>query len=1340
MAVIFFLFFLTLSPGEKLLKGIAESRLKALLKQEVRIGTLETNLFSRIQLQDVEIHQVQSGERIPFLSLNYVKLKYSLLNLLSRRFLIKSLNLDSLNLNIYRDSSGIFNLPLQSSSTKRDSVSSKRRFDIRLNQFSLRNSSIRYIDNLAGIDGSLKNLAITVQNNRYEIYNYRIYVDSGFVQYQDIPLSGSNMKLSGFLSPHKLRLDSLWVDFPGLEFDGNAEVVMDHDTTITGDFSIQGNSSYLVEAAGEMLPKQLSLVPGDLNMALHLESTLNRPEVKAQLQLLTFDIAPIRIEHGLIKANWTPGSIDLENLRLQLLGGVISGQGKLSTDSLLPYQLSLSVEGVDLVKIWQSLYDEASPYQGILSGELNASGSAGDPKDWNIYADLSLKQPKYRMKSLPYLSAKLTVEQRMVNFLLQQGNSHILTKVQLDGKDLEGEFSAEIPQLEPLAALANFPELTGKLQIGGVLSGTLDSPQIQSEIRAENIKYQNFPVDSLTARVIYREGQAYISELHFAGDLNPIDTIQPPFHFTNFTGGIMYHGHASGKVDSLTGEVTVDLVKPSYADIRFDEGFLKIVLDGRRISLSSLQLRRDSLLIKGKGEYHIPSSQGGCEIELMEIPLSTYDLEDRISDLFRKLEQGKSHVDYVGKLIGTFALSETKQFSIKMSGDQINLQKFKVMLPESQDIGGLLDFDLNFSGSFINPQAELDFLIQKPRYELLDMDSVRAKLIFTDDQFQFQPIVIYDRGQNYSASGLVELEKRDDGSYFISEHSLLEGKASGQNFDLSLLFPFLSQDMQVAGRLSFDLNWHGTLAQPHPAGKIMVRDASIRLGPNAQAVEQIDVSLSMEDSVVNVEKVSAVIKDTPFHLQAQIIASHWRSFDLQTSASISDFGNIIGKGTISSDSLNFNAQIKQMDLTLLQPFFNDFKKLSGTLNMEIGLTGSPKNPNIDGQLEVRELALHPAILNTPLEKGVIKIGFNRNQVKVDSLFTTMNGGTIFVSGNLTHDKGGLTDANLEAKINDVKINRPKEFTALVKSAQLSYRKQNNNYLLDGDIILWECRILFNFKPQSILPFAQAVERPKQKLPPFLQNTRLNIRLRESENIWIDNNLARLRLHTELNAIGSPVQPNMTGRLVIEEGYLLYLDRKFKIKRGVVDFIDPDRLNPIIDLKAVSIVKTYRATETISYTIALAIEGPLDEVVVELTSEPSLDKPNIISLLTIGATREQLTGKDTEGRSGVLLDRLQSISSDKLTGYTSGKLGSLLGLEEFSIEGNLFRFDKSWGPQLLASKRISRRMTMTYITTVGHFNEKSIRLDYALSKHFSLEGETDQRGRSGMNLKYRLRSK
>lgn len=1342
--VVLSLLLLTLGPGERWLKGKAEARLQDALGQEVKIGRLETNLLSRVQLRDLQIYDVQAEKTVPFLTLGHAKVEYSLTDLIHRRLLIKSLELDSLKLSIQRDSLGVLNLPKSEPSAGADSIAAEPPLHIRLGNLSLRNSSLEYLDRVMPIEAYLKNLSIMANYNKDETYRYHIQADSVGVEYQGIPVTGKDMKVAGLLSGRQLRLDSISVHLPGLQFTGNAEALVDKDTSIAGDFRLQGNPDKLVQAAEELFPKPLPPVGGDLDLALHVQGSLSQPEVSAKLELKTFDVASISIQRGLAEGSWQANLIDLQKLKLELLGGIISGQGSVSTDSVIAYELSMSIDGVDLARTWQLLYGESGPYQGKIEAKLKASGESQDPAEWKIHADLNLRNAKYRLKPVPDLSAAAAIDKGLAKLLFRQENSEASVQVKLQDEQIDGEFSAKIIDLQPLAGLVDIAELSGELEMQGVVSGKLDSPAMQADIEARNIRYQNFPVDSLKGSIIYRDGQAHISGLHFAGNLSPIDSLEPPFHMTGIRGGIVYWGQVSGTADSLTGEVTIELVQLGYADMGLDEGFVGIVLDNQRINLSSLLLRRDSLLIRGSGEFDIQSRKGISEINLAEIPLGDYNLEENISKLVQKLDESQVSLPHAGKVTAQFDLSDMKQFSLRMEADRMDLERISILLPQAQDIGGLLGFDLDFSGNLDHPQAELDFQLERPRFRSLEMDSLKGHFSFTEQRFQFEPVELHDKGNYSRATGMVQVEKRTDGSYFVSDSSLIEGQVKAEYLDLSLLAAFMPEGAHISGRSSFDLSWNGTLANPRAAGTLSVENGLVQPDSARPGVEHIGLNLSLQDSIIEIQELKGIIQETPFNLKARITSSQWRNFDVEMNLAISDFGAVKGKGTVSSDSLEFDLGIEQMDLSLLLPFTTELNRLSGSLDMGIRLSGSPQDPELDGRLEIRDLLVQPVSLNVPLDGGVIKLRFDKNRVMVDSLFVRMDAGFFFASGVLSHERGELSDAKLQATMSNLKIDRPKEVIALIESARFDYRKQNNYYLLDGDMTLGECRMLVNFRPQSILPFVRAVEKPSKDLPPFLQQTRLDVRVRESEKIWIDNNLARLRFHTELGITGSPAQPNLTGRVSVEEGYVLYLDRKFRISRGVVDFVDPDRLNPIIDFSAETIVKTYRATEMTPYTVTIAIVGPLDEVVVELVSEPPLDKSNILSLLTLGVTRDELVGRDTEGKEGslsnALLERAQSFSSQKISGYTTGKLGDLLGLDQMSIEGNLFRFDKSWGPQLLASKRISRRMTMTYITTVGHFNERNIRLDYELSRHFSLEGETDQRGRSGMNLKYKLRSK
>jgi len=518
----------------------------------------------------------------------------------------------------------------------------------------------------------------------------------------------------------------------------------------------------------------------------------------------------------------------------------------------------------------------------------------------------------------------------------------------------------------------------------------------------------------------------------------------------------------------------------------------------------------------------------------------------------------------------------------------------------------------------------------------------------------------------------------------------------------------------------------------------------LKMDPESPAFRDLQLLVSVQDSILNIERFTGKLQNFSWQTQGQIIARQWKAFDLQMKLEFLELGTILGNGRFTQDSLHLQTRISQMNLAVFQPFLPQVKQLSGTCNTELLIYGLLNNPEARGTLEVRDLEMQVPDLNSKISRSLLKINFDRKTVAIDSIYLAMNGGNIFITGSVTHDKGQPSDINLRANIDDVKIDRPGEASVKLKSVRLNYTKQNAYYLLDGDIILGESRIIYGLRPQALLSFARSVDRPKPEVHPLIQQTRMNVRFRESENMWIDNNLARLRFHTELAFIGNLAQPNLSGRLQIEEGYVFYLDRKFQVKRGVVDFIDPNRLNPIVDLKADASIKSYQTLRGTPYTITLTLSGALDQVVVELTSVPPLEKSNIVALLTVGATREQLTSKDTAGKgtsvAEVLRERMEVLSSQRISSYASRKIGSFLGLEKMTIEGNLFQFGKSWGPELLASKKLSNRMEVTYSTTVGHMNEQSIRLDYRLSKYFSVRGQTDQRSRSSIDLKYGLKFK
>ncbi|MFC1481095.1 translocation/assembly module TamB domain-containing protein [Candidatus Neomarinimicrobiota bacterium] len=363
--------------------------------------------------------------------------------------------------------------------------------------------------------------------------------------------------------------------------------------------------------------------------------------------------------------------------------------------------------------------------------------------------------------------------------------------------------------------------------------------------------------------------------------------------------------------------------------------------------------------------------------------------------------------------------------------------------------------------------------------------------------------------------------------------------------------------------------------------------------------------------------------------------------------------------------------------------------------------------------------------------------FEQKHIRIDSVFATVNSGTLWGSGSLDYDAGQLTNLDLSLHARKLHYNIPRQYSVTVQSLDLSLREAGQAYFLDGDIVLGDSRFIRTVQPREILTFITAIDRPREEMGAVLKKTRLNLRIRDNRQLWINNNLARIRMRSNITILGSLSDPILAGRLTAEEGYALYLDRRFTVKEGLISFVDAARINPEITLTAESTVKSFTQTAGTAYTVTLAIRGPLDQVSVDLKSEPPLDKADIVSMLTVGATRGQLMGGQL---TGALQDRLLGLSSERISRYTAQRLGTLLNLDNVTIEGNLFNYQKLWGPQLIASRKLSNRMSITYRTTIGQFNDQGFRLDYNLSKYFLLAGTTNNSGQSGLDLKFRLRFK
>lgn len=1342
LSVILVFSLLTTGPGENFVRGVIEDRLNKTLNQQVAIGKLETNLVSRLQLEQVEVFQIAGKERTDFLKLRYAVINYRIWELLKRKLPIESITVDSLELSVLRDSSGSFNFPALAAGGDTAAGEAPFAVEVELGSFVLNAAKVSYQDRIIPLEGSLSDIGLALQQEAADHFRFRIQAGAGGLAYLGKPLSLDSLALEGSWEDRQLRLANISIRLPGIECAGAFSVdLKTAPLLLGGNLSLKGELAPAAQIFRDYLPPQFLPLKGQVAADLSLEGTLEDPGISFKVDLADLQAADLPIRVGLLEGQYRQKQIKLDQLRVELLDGSVSGQGLVILDSTLNHQLALSMSGISLTRLSRFISRQPSPYQGVIKGKIETAGSLRSPEQLQASARISLQQVKYQSRRFPDFNAGLFYQKNLLNLEIQQENSTIRAAIERKDEKLSGEFILEIFNLEPFVGFFNISELDGALSVRGNIAGTLEKPEIKASFSGKGINYQNLPLDSVWGGVTYRNQQLSLEQTAFSGVLDSVDSLSEPFHLTGLYGGLSYKGSISGGLDRLQGELIIQLFQPGYKDFRFEKGKLDVAFTHERAELKSLVLERDSLILELSGEYSIPSASGNLRT-VFSRKLSVSDSLEARSDSSGEPAEPERPICDSGIISAEFDISSSTLWRIDLEGSGLKLQDVLILSPEPLPLGGNLHFSLEFEGSLESPSAGLYLSVDSLSYQQAFLDSLRGNFRLEDNRLHCENLEGFLLGNKTRATGEIELVKKAEGFYTISDNCIIRGGIEGRDIDLQLLSLFLDPEMQLSGYSTYRLEWEGALKRPHLKGELEIRDGMIKVKPETPPIQAVQASVLFEDSVFQFPNISGIIQEMPFRVKGKMTVRDWAEYHTQLNLDLVGVEVLSGNGTLYEDSLHLDLELKDFELSLLQAFAPELKKLSGTAVSTLRIDGPFSDPEVTGNLLVSNLSFQLPLLDAPFTNGLVKINLDKNVVKLDSLSLALNGGSISASGQLAHQERQLTQLNLELFIKDVKVERPKAYTLVITSAQLSYRKHDNYYDLGGDIVLGETHLIYNFPPKALLGFMQKVERPAEELPAIVQQTRLDVRLRESENIWINTNLARLHLHSELGFIGTLSHPNVAGRLSAVEGYVLYLDRKFKVQSGTMDFVDPNRMNPFIDFKAEASVRTYQKMEAIPYTINLAISGPLDQAKVELTSDPPLDRSDIIALLTVGGTREQLAGRDAGGEGSsvndIMVDRAGTITSQKLSQYITGNVAGTLGLEELSVEGNLFGRGKSGGAQLLASQKISDRVGITYTTNVGHLNEQSIRLDYNLSRYFSMEGKTDQRSRSSIVLKYRLR--
>ncbi|MCF7810435.1 translocation/assembly module TamB domain-containing protein [bacterium] len=1327
----FLFLFLTTSPGENFLRNQLVSGFNKRFTHDIHIGKLETNLLNRLQLEGIRISSKDSTIA-QFIDLKFVKIGYTLFDLLDNNLTIDSLRIDNMNVSLDRDSSGNFNLPKLITKPEPTEEKGDSKYHLVLKSAEIKQSSITYQDKtlpLSGTAGKVNSLILLDEKG----YNIDTAIDSITFDYLGAFFAASDFKLSANYFNDSLSINSVNLKLPGFDVAGDAVFnLSDEPPSITGLLSLSGSPDKLAESFDKYIPAKLKPLSGQLDIKLTVNGNLHDPTIQAKILFPELKMQNLQLNDGKLELNVSRQLIDIQHLSFNSMNGRASGHGRLELDSTVNYEMYFDVNNLCLCELNKSFLNKQSVYLGRVTGSLQAKGSLLTPEYSETKGRLSVNHISLMDKTIPDLTVVVNSKHGKAELEINQGESRINSSLLYADQKFDGVFSINIPDLIPVAGLLNIKDVSGKLNIRGSFKGKEKFELDKFEFNGSNLKYADIPLDEITGSLTYKNSILIFGKSSFNGSLNDISKLRKPADLRDFKGDVRYKGEVSGKIDNLKGSLKIELDNPCFKEYSFEDGSIETVIDRKKIDLINVSLSDDSLQYNASGSFSLKTFNGQIDVNILkkiELPDS-----ETIAEPLVKENAGNISFD--------FDISNKHDMNIDANGTGFELTVLSDIIKKQLDIAGTIDFSLHFQGSIENPYAQTEFQLANFRYNTVLLDSVAGKATFNGRSLNLKSLRIKN-GENSLLCGCkLEINSGDKKKFSISPDSKFTGYIRSEAFNLTYFTELLPSTLTYGGIVNCSLDFRGSINKPVVNGLITLNNGSLIFPTTAPPFVNLELMAEFRGSSVRIKNLSGSVKDNPFKLTGEISTEDRRVFRSAFDLAVLDRKVLSGSGDVGYDWLNYELVANDFDLTMLQGISSYLAKIQGRMNSAVRISGSLNNPDINGSVIGREIHLKPELSDAPLQDGVLIIRFDKKTISLDSLFFRFKDGWLLSEGNAVRQDSGYTSFSFHTRAEALNFKQQKKYTLEIKSVDLNYTLKEDQYYFEGNVILGESRLLYRFQTQELISLFQKSNRPRRPLPTVLQKTKLDVRLHESEKIWIDNNLARLRLHSELAVTGSPAQPNINGRLEVAEGYIIYLDRKFQVQEGILDFADPVKPNPYITLRAETDVRNYRSINNDMYKITLVVSGTMENPIVDLYSEPPLDKPDILSLLTLGMTMDRPADSRSTGRTNALADamkdRLGETSTARISGYVSRKTESALGLDEVSVTGSLFSVNNSTGPQLLASKKLTDKMEVTYITTIGHMNEQGIRLNYYLTRRFSLEGQTDQRGNAGLDLKYRIK--
>jgi translocation and assembly module TamB len=822
--------------------------------------------------------------------------------------------------------------------------------------------------------------------------------------------------------------------------------------------------------------------------------------------------------------------------------------------------------------------------------------------------------------------------------------------------------------------------LDGEVQWTGRITGPSDGPQFQGHIRGQNLLYDQLGVESIEGDLTYSPEELQIARGHVVRGAMKAG-IDGNLQLTDWEFRPENQWSAEVDLEQVPFEALEDLTGKHYP--------IKGLVTGQ---------------FYGRGTHAEPAVTGLLDVadaEAYTVPFSrlrgqltaTPD-EVRLSNAELRFFAPETHkTGGAGIVTGTVDYRFADgSLNMDLVGAGLPLANFQRVRAANLPVSGQLSFRLKSSGPLLHPQAEGSF-------RMVD--------------FQMGDEVIGSFGGDINSDG--------QNAQLELSSAMSEGAISGQ-VKVGLAEPYPIDALVSIKSINLD-PYLATALHLHKFGGHGNADGDISMKGELQHPETLVVDgnftrLTLAYGEVHLEN-SEPIHITSSRDSLKIISAALKGTD--TNAEVTGFIQFTGRRTVS---MKLNGSV---DLRLFNGYIPGVD-IAGHADMNASFEGTLDRPRIIGRVNLNNVSARSPDFPTGLSNLKGALVFDANRLFFENVAGEAGGGIISLTGSVNYSDTPLR-YDITAKTDRLRIRYPEGMSWLA-GGSLRLTGTPDGGLLTGRVQIQRVTLNQGLESAGVLVSSSSTPTTSS----YLRNLQIDVEATSTPDSRMDWPGAHLEADASLRVRGTAEHPILLGHIHVISGELNFHGSTYRVARGDLNFANPFRVDPVINVEA--------ATTIQQYEITLNFSGQASKMSLSYRSDPPLPGNDIIALLALGQTTSESvlrSGGVSQGNNA----GASALLSEAISSQVGGRVERLFGITRFRVDPGLTAVGTNGSGQNAAARvtveqQVTPNLTVTYVSNVSSTQQQVIQVEYNVTRTISVVALRDQNGTFGIDIKFKKR--